>query len=98
MRNRTFIKDLKKFAHLFQWRVNTKRQLRATLNGKSFCPITAVYFVKNAKRVNIKDATDVAPELRLSYDGRYEITEGADMVRAYPKTRKRMLEAVGLKT
>jgi hypothetical protein len=53
--NRNFFKSLRCHAHKFEWNVNTKNQIRGKIGNISFCPVTAVYFARTGKKVNIQD-------------------------------------------
>jgi len=72
----------------------TSKRLRVVIDEQYFCPITAVYYAKTGKRVDLFDAQTVAWELGLDSRLARDIMIAADYTfKAVPYVKDALLKA-----
>ncbi len=96
MRRKDFYDWLQKTRRVTEWKLTKDGKLRCELGGRYCCPLTAVNYLKNKKRVNVADA--YYTELGLDHFDRNAIIGAADnpVDKTERAVRQALLRNVGL--
>lgn len=96
MTRKTFYRNLRKIAHKFQWFIEDGG-IRGCLNGKRYCPITAVAKELTNKYYEPGEYPLARQNINLNFSDTLSIVEASDSQEGNSKRcRNTLIKAIGL--